>query len=264
MKKGIVLFFSIFLVIPAITLAQHHGSFQKYWYVQESDTLPYRLLLPAKYNPRKKYPLILFLHGAGERGNNNESQLNNGGLLFVRDSIMLHYPAIVVFPQCAKHSSWANSNSQKDTVTKIRTYTFPKISEPKKDMKLVMELLAELSKDYSVDTTRLYVGGLSMGGFGTYDLVNRMPEKFAAAFVICGAGDTSNAKNMTRPSWWLFHGEKDSTVFPQNSRMMEEALKKAGADVKLTIYPEDGHASWNDAFKEPGLFEWMFKKKLTN
>ncbi len=177
---------------------------------------------------------------------------------------MLNYPAMVVFPQCSKGSSWTNLRSYKDTVSKIRTYKFPKESPPKKDMHLVMELIDNLEKNYSIDTGRLYVGGLSMGGFGTYDIVNRMPRKFAAAFVICGAGDTSNAKNISQTSWWLFHGEKDSTVFPANSRAMEAALKNAGADVKLTIYPEDGHDSWDDAFKEPGLFDWMFEQKLKN
>ncbi len=254
----------MFLMVPAIATAQHHGSFKKYWYVQETDTLPYRMLLPARYNPTKKYPLIIFLHGSGGRGNNNGSQLNNGGTLFIRDSIMLNYPAIVVFPQCSKGTSWTNLWSYKDTTSKIRTYKFPKQSPPKKDMQLVMELIADLEKNYSIDTGRLYVGGVSMGGFGTYDIVNRMPGKFAAAFVICGAGDTSNAKNMNPTSWWLFHGEKDSTVFPGNSRMMEAALKNAGAEVKLTIYPEDGHESWNDAFKEPGFFDWMFEQKLKN
>ena len=121
-----------FFLIPSAVVAQHHGAFKKYWYIQESNTLPYRLLLPVRYTLAKKYPLILFLHGGGEKGNNNTSQLNHGGRLFVSDSIMLNYPAIVVFPQCAKHSSWTNFSSQKNTVSKIRTYTFPRGSAPKK------------------------------------------------------------------------------------------------------------------------------------
>lgn len=260
-SRKLLIFYCLFL-IPAFVSAQHYGTFKKYWFVKDTDTLPYRMLLPARYSHLKQYPLIIFLHGGGERGNNNESQLNNGGTLFIKDSIMLNYPAIVVFPQCDKRSSWTNLISHKDSVSKIRTYEYPKVSPPKKDMRLVMELITDLKKISSIDTQRIYVGGLSMGGFGTYDIVNRMPETFAAAFVICGAGDTASAPNMKETSWWLFHGEKDSTVFPENSRMMEEALKKAGAEVKLTIYPDEGHDSWNDAFKEPGFFEWMFKKKL--
>ncbi|MEP7228728.1 MAG: prolyl oligopeptidase family serine peptidase [Ginsengibacter sp.] len=257
------LFFCLFLLLPTFAIAQHYGSFQKYWFIRNSDTLPYQMLLPARYNPLKKYPLIIFLHGSGGRGNNNGSQMNNGGTLFIRDNIMLNYPAIVVFPQCEARSSWNTVIMQRDTAKKW-IYTFPKDAPPKRSLQLLMELIPELEKNYAVDKERLYVGGLSMGGMGTYELVDRMPDTFAAAFVICGAGDTGKVRELKKTAWWLFHGQKDSTVYVTQAENMKEALEEAGADVKLTIYPEDGHDSWNDAFKEPGLFEWMFKKRLTN
>ncbi len=262
MKNKIILIVAAFFLMPAFAIAQHYGSFQKYWFIRDADTLPYRMLLPKNYDSSIQYPLILFLHGGGERGDNNTSQLNHGGKVFTSDSIMLNYPAIIIFPQCSKGSSWTKMRSQKDSVSKIRTYTFPKESRPKKDMELVMKLLPDVEKNYSVDTDRVYVSGLSMGGFGTYDIVNRMPQTFAAAVVMCGAGDLTTASNMKQTSWWLFNGEKDSTVFPVNARNMADALKKAGADIKLTIYPEIGHDCWNKAFIEPGLFEWMFKQKI--
>lgn len=262
MKNRIIIALTVLLLMPAIGLAQHHGSFQKYLFIRDTDTLPYRMLLPARFNPLKQYPLIIFLHGSGERGNNNSAQLNYGGNLFIRDSLMLRYPAIVVFPQCAKGSSWVNPRNRKDTTSKLKAPAFPKLSDPTKEMKLVIELLSDLKQNFLIDTDRLYVGGLSMGGLGVYDIVNRMPEKFAAAFVICGAGDTATAKNMKETAWWLFHGEKDSAVLVKNSRIMAEALEKAGAEVKLTIYPDVGHDSWNNAFKEPGLLQWMFNQKL--
>ncbi|MDQ6844301.1 MAG: phospholipase, partial [Bacteroidota bacterium] len=108
MKNQITSFLLCLFLTPVIALAQHHGAFKKYWYVQEGDTLPYRLLLPAKYDSTEKYPLIIFLHGSGERGDNNTSQLNHGGSVFTNDSIMENYPAIVVFPQCRNRSTWAN------------------------------------------------------------------------------------------------------------------------------------------------------------
>lgn len=262
MKNKIILIVVAFFLMPAFVIAQHYGKFQKYWFIRDADTLPYRLLLPAHYDSSKQSPLIIFLHGSGERGDNNSSQLNHGGNIFTNDSIMLNYPAIVVFPQCSKGSSWNKLRTLKDSASQIKTYTFPKNSQPKKDMELVMELLPDLEKSYSIDTNRIYVGGLSMGGFGTYDIVNRMPHTFAAAFVMCGAGDLTTAENMKETSWWLFNGEKDSTVFPVNARNMADALKKAGATVKLTIYPEIGHDCWDEAFKEPGLFEWIFEQKI--
>ncbi|MEO6638690.1 MAG: dienelactone hydrolase family protein [Ginsengibacter sp.] len=264
MKNKILLIAACFL-LPALVSAQHHGAFQKYQYIQGSDTLPYRLLLPASYNhfdTTTKYPLIIFLHGSGERGNNNTSQLNHGGRLFTNDSIMLNYPAVVIFPQCAARSRWSNFRMHKDTVTKIPSITFPLDLPPTKDMELLMQLIAEVDTTYYIDTQRIYVGGLSLGGMGTYDIVYRNPGKFAAAFPICGAEDPEVAKNMTGTAWWIFHGQKDSGVSVKYAQAMDSALKKEGVDVKLTIYPEAGHNSWDDAFKEPGLFDWMFEKKL--
>ena len=260
MKTRILLILITFALVP-VTFAQHHGTFRPYWFTRGSDTLPYRMLLPARYSPIQKYPLVIFLHGSGGRGDNNGSQLNNGGSVFIRDNIMLNYPAIVVFPQCAKRSSWTTTIMRRDT-SKKWTYTFPDNADPRKDLQLVMDLIADLETNYPIDKERVYVGGLSMGGMGAYELVHRMPNTFAAAFIICGAANTKNAKDMKQTAWWLFHGQKDSTIYVEQAEAMEAALKKAGADVKLTIYPEDGHDSWDDAFKEPGLFAWMFEQKL--
>ena len=252
----------LWVIVPLFATAQHFPYFLKYWFVRNNDTLPYRLLLPANYTPMRQYPLVLLLHGSGGRGNNNNSQLNTFNNVFHNDKLMLKYPAFILVPQCAKNSAWSNYWSKKDSITKIRTYSFPQHSNPRRSLELTIELISELEQNYPIDTTRLYVGGISMGAFGTYEIVDRLPGKFAAAFVICGVGDTSNAKTLSKTSWWIFHGEKDSTVFPINARNMASALERVGADVKLTIYPEDSHNSWDDAFKEPELFAWMFEQKL--
>ncbi|MEO6289270.1 MAG: dienelactone hydrolase family protein [Ginsengibacter sp.] len=264
MKNKIISIIAGFILLPVFAAAQHSGGFEKYWFIRAIDTLPYQLLLPAHYDSHKTYPLVLFLHGSGERGNDNMAQLSHGGDLFINDSIRKNYPAIVVFPQCSATSMWANMKMTYDSVSKQRTFDFSGNLPPTSEMKLLMALIQELKINYPVDKARLYIGGLSLGGMGTFDIVKRMPGTFAAAFPICGASDTAAAKNLKGPTWWIFHGQKDSTVFAKYSKEMAEALTKSGAKVTLTIYPEDGHNSWDDAFKEPGLFEWMFSNKLKN
>ena len=127
-------------------------------------------------------------------------------------------------------------------------------------MKMVLELLDQLGKQYKLDKDRMYVGGLSMGGMGTFDLARRKPKTFAAAFPICGGANAATAKKLTAPSWWIFHGMKDETVDPVNSRIMAAALKAQGADVRLTLYPEAGHNSWDSAFAEKDLLPWLFSQ----
>lgn len=258
MKYKILVTTVFLLSVGGFVKAQNTAIYEKHLYVQGSDTLPYRLLLPLDYNAKKNYPLILFLHGSGERGNDNEKQLMHGGDIFLIDSIRKNYPAIVVFPQCAANDFWSNITVREDTANKTRTFTFPVDLPPKTGMKLLMSLIPDLEKKYPVDKRRMYVGGLSMGGMGTYELVRRMPDIFIAAVAICGGANPVTAKQMSKPSWWIFHGLKDNVVDPQFSKNMAAALKEAGADVRLTLYPEDGHDSWDDAFKEPQLFSWLF------
>ncbi len=264
MKYRIVLTGLCTLFLNLSLFAQQPASYEKHLFINNSDTLPYRLLLPVGYDSHNTYPLVLFLHGSGERGNDNMAQLSHGGDLFINDSIRKNYPAIIVFPQCSATSMWANMKMTYDSVSKQRTFDFSGNLPPTTKMKLLMALIQELKINYPVDKARLYIGGLSLGGMGTFDIVKRMPGTFAAAFPICGASDTAAAKNLKGPTWWIFHGQKDSTVYAKYSKEMAEALTKSGAKVTLTIYPEDGHNSWDDTFKEPGLFEWMFSNKLKN
>jgi len=228
--------------------------------VYKGDTLPYRLLLPENYNPNVKYPLILFLHGSGERGNDNALQLTHGAKLFLRESIRTKYPAVVVFPQCAAEESWSNYKwSMVDGESRIEySATVDKI----KHQELLKGLVKKLKKDFNLDTNRLYVGGLSMGGMGTFDMIKANPKMFAAAFAICGGANPKIAKRISKPSWWIFHGEVDEVVSVKYSQQIYDALKAEGADVKLTIYPGVNHDSWTNAFAEPDLLKWLFSKSL--
>lgn len=251
--------FSLILltILSLATLAQDLSKYEKHVFINNGDTLPYRLLLPENYDASKKYPLILFLHGSGERGNDNEKQLIHGSELFLRDSIRQNYPAIVVFPQCAANSYWSNVNVKTST-NGTREFAFATSGKPSPDLALVIDLISSLKRNYSLDKKHFYVGGLSMGGMGAFELVRRKPKMFAAAFPICGGADPKTAGKLKRTSWWIFHGLKDDVVNPEFSKVMAKALNDKGADVKLTLYPDANHNSWDPAFAEKDLFPWMF------
>lgn len=178
--------------------------------------------------------------------------------MFLRDSIREKYPAIVVFPQCPADSYWSNVKIVYDSITKKRVFNFEENGKPTVAMNMVIELLDELEDNYRLDKDRLYVGGLSMGGMGTFELVRRKPKMFAAAFPICGGSNIATAKKLKRPHWWIFHGLKDDVVPPELSQNIADALKVAGANVKLTLYPEANHNSWDPAFAEKDLLPWLF------
>lgn len=261
MKKILLLtlinFFSITLYIHVS--AQNFNLYEKHVYVQENDTLPYRLLLPEGFDKNKKYPLIIFLHGAGERGNDNEKQLTHGASLFLKDENRKKYPAYVVFPQCRSTSYW--SNVKITSGEKGHQFIFQEGGMPTKEMQMVMALLRNLYERFPVQKDRVYVIGLSMGGMGTFELVNRMPNTFAAAAPICGGAHIGTAKNLKETSWWVFHGAKDDVVPPEFSKEMVAAMIKHKVNVKFTLYPEANHNSWDAAFAEPALLEWMFNCK---
>lgn len=254
-------FLFCFLFLSLFAFSQDKSMYQKHWFVRGTDTLPYRLLLPKNYDASKEYPLILFLHGSGERGNDNEAQLVHGWKLFLQDSIRAKYPAIVVFPQCSQNSYWSNVDFRYDTATKKRTFLFPAEGEPTTAMRMLIQLLEELEDKYKPDDDRMYVGGLSMGGMGTFELVRRKPKLFAAAFPICGGANPATAKELKRPSWWIFHGLKDDVVPPGLSQQMADAIKAKGANVRLTLYPDANHNSWDTAFAEKELLPWLFSHK---
>jgi predicted peptidase len=249
------------MLLAATLLAQDLSLFQKRWLVQGTDTLPYRLLLPKNFDATKEYPLVLVLHGAGERGNDNEAQLVHGAKLFVQDSVRDRFPAIVVFPQCPRAGYWAPVQFGQENGGR-RTFGYPPDAPATRPMQLVMQLLDTLNQQYSLDDDRMYVGGLSMGGMGTFDLVARKPRTFAAAFPICGGGAPEHAKALRRTKWWVFHGDADAVVPWQLSEIMVAAIKQQRrASVKFTLYPGVNHNSWDNAFAEPQLLPWLFAQK---
>jgi predicted peptidase len=216
---------------------------------KEFKGLKYRLFKPE--GVEGKLPLVLFLHGAGERGDDNAAQTKHGVKAFT--ARQAKNPHVLVAPQCPKGKKW------NDVDWHAATHRTPE--KPSEPMALVMELLDVLPKELPIDPARIYVTGLSMGGYGTWDLLSRRPELFAAGVPICGGGDETAAAKIAKVPQWIFHGDKDTVVKPERSRNMVEALKKAGGDPKYTEYPGVGHNSWDQAYGDPALFDWLFAQK---
>lgn len=238
--------------------AQDLSVYKKKVFVKNGDKMPYRMLFPKDYNPKEKYPLLFVLHGSGERGDDNESQLVHGSDLFLKEEVRNNHRAIVVFPQCAAGSSWTKVDVKGDIPN--REFVFYEDSEPTKDMLLLEGLIKDIRKTYRIDKNRIYVGGLSMGGMGTFELVRRNPKLFAAAFPICGGANPKIAKKLSNLDWWVFHGEADNVVPEKLSAAMVKAMQDIGINVKYSVYPEVGHNSWDNAFSEPELVTWLFSK----
>ncbi|HUZ58926.1 MAG TPA: prolyl oligopeptidase family serine peptidase [Hanamia sp.] len=220
--------------------------------MNNGDTLRYRQLYPD-YDTMRKYPLVIFLHGSGERGNDNEAQLKWGVMNFATDQNMILHPAIVIAPQCPEHMQWSNFSRGKGADQILQ-------SNPSKPMELLMELIHQTIKNLPVDTNRIYITGLSMGGFGTYDVIERYPHLFAAAVPVCGGGDVSRAATIAHIPMWIFLGSEDAAVNPLYSPEMLQALTKAGAHPGFTQYPEVGHFSWLGAYSDPLMMEWLFRQ----
>ena len=199
----------------------------------------YLLYLPADYQKgEKKWPLIMFLHGAGERGDNLEVVKKHGPPKLVAQGKNLNF--IIVSPQCPNDIWWPEQSD------------------------VLINLLDEIETEYRVDTDRVYLTGLSMGGFGTWTMAERYPQRFAAIAPICGGGERYAAYRLKKVSVWAFHGDKDPVVPVEKSKEMVDAVKKAGGDAKLTIYPEAEHDSWTEAYNDPELYQWFLSHKISD
>jgi len=240
-----------------VSFAQDRSEYKKEHFISGADTLNYRILFPKNFDKEKQYPLLLVLHGAGERGNNNESQLVHGGDLFLKDSVREQFPAIVIFPQAPKDDYWARVEVNRDV--KPFEFDFKNKEESSKSLTLVMNLMDEMVNEKFVNNDQVYVGGLSMGGMGTFEIIYKKPEMFAAAFAICGGANTEIAQEYPDNfNIWLFHGEKDDIVLPKYSKSMAREINHYGGNAKLSLYPNDNHNSWDSAFSEPYLLPWLF------
>ncbi len=244
---SVVLFSVIFLLVMSVHSSAQPSKFGYGYFEEKGDTLAYRMLEPD-YNPGRKYPLVIFLHGSGERGSDNDAQLKWGAMNFATPENMSRYPAYVIAPQCPNDKSWAPFDERgKD----------PEATRP---MQLVMGLIRKMMEGGRIDTNRIYITGLSMGGFGTFDALQRYPGLFAAAVPVCGGGDITKANKIAKTPVWIFQGAEDQSVAPKYGTDMLRALVQTGAKPGFTQYPEVGHFSWIAAYSDAMMMAWMFRQ----
>jgi predicted peptidase len=236
-------------------------------------TLTYYLYIPSNYNPQRKYPLVLLLHGGGERSNPQATLAQNQKILLQQQYVQVwsgdysapnnpevqqHWPSFIVVPQISAGQQWVN--------VPVHNGSYVQPAQPSTQLLLTKELLDTLQQHYSgIDANRLYITGLSLGGYGVWDAIERWPGYFAAAAPLAGAGDPSKAALLTHLPIWAFHGSNDTTVPVSGSRSMIAAIKSAGGDPRYTEFAGASHAIWglvysapNVSNRETNFFPWLF------
>ena len=224
--------------VDGFVAREYSGSFHR--------NMPYRLFIPYDYDQSRKYPLVLWLHGAGGEGDDNLAQISDDQMLGTRvwttDENQAKYPAFVLAPQSP--TSW----------------TADGVDGLSDEMKMVLGIIESLEMEFNIDTQRLYVTGQSNGGYGTWNLITRQPNMFAAAIPVCGGGNPRRASTIAKIPIWAFHGTKDTTVPVTESRNMIEAIKKAKGTPRYTEYPSVAHDVWKRVYTDPELPEWLFSQ----
>lgn len=229
------------LVILALQAAAPIPLTSKYSNYSENKykDMAYGLFKPSGYDPTASYPLIVYLHGSND--------LVSRDMLWYQQEIQKQYPAFVLTPKCKEtNQGWGNTWTTKHSEATATT----------------LALVDSLTKHYNIDIKRLYLYGISMGGFGVFSILEKEPGKFAAAFAICGGSDAKAANKLLHTPLWIFHGAEDDIVPVRLSRNVYEEMMKLGAtNVKFTEYPGLKHNSWDSALAEKTLPEWLFSKR---
>ena len=197
----------------------------------------YCVYVPVDYSQERSYPLILFLHGSGERGDDGFKQIEVGLPRLIRTK-RLRPRALIVMPQCRRGKSWSGEMAQ-----------------------LALRCVEKTAAEYRIDPERLYLTGLSLGGAGTWLLGSALSERFAALVPVCGFGDPGKAEKLAKIPTWVFHGADDDRVPVEKSREMVKAIRDAGGDIRYTEYPGVTHNCWDRAYSDPELFRWLFKQR---
>ena len=255
------LFIYVLLIVTVPVFAQDFDLFEKKEFTSKSgEVLPYRILYPENYDSKKKYPLVLFLHGAGERGDDNEQQLKHGVKIFLEAQNRKQFPCILIVPQCPIDSYW--SSVKVDRSSRPLKFDFNYSYEISQGLRLAMALTKQTIKQESVDKKRVYITGLSMGGMGTFEAVYRFPKRFAAAVPVCGGADTdAYKKKHAKVPFRIFHGDADVVVPVGFSKAMHDKLVFLEAQVQYKEYPGVNHNSWDYAYAEKDLLPWLFRQK---
>ena len=205
----------------------------------------------------KRYPVVLFLHGAGERGDDNQAQLKHGVKQLAKPKFRRKFPAIVIAPQCPENKQWVEVPWNESTgLGKFE-------DRPSEPMALVMELLDQVLKRDDVDPNRIYVTGLSMGGYGTWFIAGMQSPKFAAAIAVCGGGDPHWAERYNGIPIWAVHGADDTVVPVSRSREMVSAMIQTGhsGELRYTELPKIQHDSWTTTYEREDVWNWLFSQR---
>lgn len=258
MKRAIIAIVGLLLLFTAIeTKAQKleeffHGD----TLVVEGDSLPYLMYNPGDQRDTSRLPLVIFLHGSGERGRDNLLPLTHCIRFFMDDTVRSQYAFRMIVPQCGLDDRWV------ETDWDLSSHRMPK--EPSRPMKVLFHLIDSLLSTPSIDANRIYVLGISMGGYGVWDLIQRRPELCAAAVPMCGGGDTTLAATLTDIPIWIFHGAKDGLVKPERSAQMYLSIRQAGGKkVHFNLFQDLGHICWNRPFEQCGVIPWLFRQQKT-
>ena len=251
LQKHAGILLTLFFIVQLLNGQESRYSFEVFKN-DKGDSLLYRSML-SDANSFDKLPLVIFLHGSGERGSDNVSQLKWGAMQFASDEFIKMFPCVVIAPQCPRGTGWGNY---------VRDGNGFKLADsPSKTMELLHELILKVKNSGFIDSNRIYITGLSMGGIGTFDALARYPELFAAAMPVCGAGDTAMASRFSKIPMWIIGGAEDGAVSPEESYKMADALRKEGARPGLTIYPDVGHFSWVQAYSDMLQIQWLFRQR---
>ena len=230
----------------AADLSQDDIDFRKLTFDKgQTEHLNYRLFVPLGYDSKRKYPLVLWLHGVNGRGSDNIKQLTGSNQLgthfWISHEVQNTFPVFVLAPQCPVGQSWSE----------------PDLNRPSETLLLVMDALDKTQREFSIDPDRIYVAGQSMGGLGVWSLIQTYPNKWAAALILCAYDNFSNLLGITMVPLWLFQGDADAVVPVDTVRQMARTLKKEHANFRYSEYRNVGHDVWSKAFSEPELLPWL-------
>lgn len=215
----------------------------------------YRLLAPKKPAANQRYPLVLFLHGLGERGSDNRQQLRHLPESMADAALRKKYPCYLLAPQCPGDDTWIGGDWRERNAAGVD-------SPATAALDMARAALFATLRTEPIDAGRIYLTGLSLGGYGSWDLGVRHPEWFAAMLPVCGGGDAEHAYRLLDMPLWAWHGERDRTVPPEQSQRMIDALKQLGAKPKFTLLKGVAHDSWNDAYGKGGALDWLFDQRI--
>lgn len=249
----LLLIFALGAANNAVAQNEWKQLLSKEQYRHNDFVLPYRLFQPGE---SQKYPLVVFLHGAGERGTDNELQLLHGVKHFMSETIREEQKFILIAPQCPTDARWTEVDWT------LASHKMPaRISVP---LAATFALIDSLIQQGIVDSTQIFITGLSMGGFGTWDALARRPGFFAAAMPVCGGGDEAQACKMTMVPIKAFHGKLDHLVMPSRSINMVNAVTQCGGRAEYIIFPSLGHLCWEQVYSDLNNIRWLLQHKRNN